>query len=126
MPFCLQRNPAPYEAFEHLWRSIFPFDAREKLMAMLSVYADESGNDSSSPILTVAGYVSDVETWTLFQCEWDEFLVQEEIPLFHSSDMLTLHGDSTEAKGWNRERVTRVMQCADEITKRHVLFGLGV
>jgi len=93
-------------------------------MAMLTVYADESGNDSTSPILVVAGYVSDVERWTLFQREWDDFLVQEEIPLFHSSDMLTLHGDFTQEKGWNRERITRVMHRADEITKRHVLFGL--
>lgn len=124
MPICLHRNPASYDAFEHLWRSIFPFDAREKLMAMLTVYADESGNDGNSPILAVAGYVSGVETWTDFQKEWNEFLIEEEIPLFHSSDMLTLHGDFTEEKGWDRDRVTRVMQRADEITKRHVLFGL--
>ncbi|MGI8735171.1 MAG: hypothetical protein ACR2LM_17940 [Pyrinomonadaceae bacterium] len=113
-----------YDAFEHLWRSIFPFDGKEKLVAMLTGYADESGNDGNSPLLAVAGYVSDVELWAKFQVQWKQFLTEEEIPLFHSSDMLALSGDFTEEKGWNAERVTRVMQRADLITKEHVLFGL--
>lgn len=71
MSFCL-RNPAPYDAFEHLWRSIFPFDAREKLMVMLTVYADESGTDGRSPIVAVGGYVSEVPQWDDFQKAWNE------------------------------------------------------
>ena len=41
-------------------------------MAMLTVYADESGTDGSSPMVADGGYVCMVE-WDDFQVEWDRF-----------------------------------------------------
>ena len=49
---------------------------------MLTVYADESGNDGDSPILTVAGYVSDVETWTDFSEGMERVLNRRRHPAF--------------------------------------------
>ena len=42
-------------------------------MAMLTVYADKSGTDGSSPMVADGGYVCTVELWDDFQVEWDRF-----------------------------------------------------
>ena len=42
-------------------------------MAMLTVYADESGADGSSPMVADGRYVYTVELWDDFQVEWDRF-----------------------------------------------------
>ena len=51
------------------WRSL----AKDSFMAMLTVYADKSGTDGSSPMVADGGYVCTVELWDDFQVEWDRF-----------------------------------------------------
>jgi len=46
-------------------------------MAMLTVYADESGTDGRSPILAVGGYVSEVPLWDDFQNVWNEMRIEK-------------------------------------------------
>jgi hypothetical protein len=123
MSFCL-RNLAPYDAFEHLWRSIFPFDAREKLMAMLTVYADESGTDGRSPIVAVGGYVSEVPLWDDFQNAWNEMRIEKGIDVWHTAYLLSGKGDFTPDKGWNAERVADAVQAADDIIEKYALYGV--
>jgi hypothetical protein len=115
---------AGYDAFEHLCRSIFPIDAKEKVLAMLTAYFDESGTDGRSPIVAVGGYVSTQQLWGQFQREWKQFLTDEGIGVFHTTDLLSMRGEFTAKAGWSTEWVTRVMEKADSIIARHTLFGI--
>jgi hypothetical protein len=119
----LQSN-AGYDALEHLCRSIFPIDAKEKVLAMLTAYFDESGTDGRSPIVAVGGYISTQQLWHEFQCEWKQFLTDEGLSIFHTADLLSRQGKFTAEAGWPKERVTGVMEKADSFIAKHVLFGI--
>ena len=57
-------------------------------MVLLTVYADESGADGSSPKVAVGGYVPTVELWDDFQVEWDRFVDQDVKAEFHRTDTI--------------------------------------
>ena len=109
-----------YNAFEHLWRSVFPIDANEKLMTILTAYFDESGTDGRSPIVAVGGYISTVELWEDFQREWKRLMGDT---VFHATDMLSLRKDFAKENGWDTERVINTFRRADEIIHNYTLFG---
>lgn len=114
-----------YNAFRHLWRSLFPIDAKDKLIAMLTVYLDESGTDGRSPIVTVAGYISTVDLWEIFDVEWDAFAQSMEFDIYHRADLLSQRGEFLPEKGWDKERVEMVDLCAAGIISKYVLCGFA-
>jgi hypothetical protein len=111
-----------YNAFEHLWRSVIPITATEKVMAMLTAHFDESGKDGKSPILLVGGYLSTVERWEEFQREWQQFLIDEHIEKYHTTDILARQ---KEFKSWTSERVNQVFRKVDDLTMKHTLAGVA-
>jgi hypothetical protein len=92
---------------------------------MLTVYADESGTHDSSAIVAVGGYVSTSPLWDRFQREWKQLLADEQIgDVFHTADLLSRRGEMTTTRGWDEDRVTRVMERADSIIAAYTLFGI--
>ncbi len=119
-PIRLPPSDSPYNAFEHLWRSIFPINATEKLMVMLTAYLDESGKDGRTPVFAVGGYVSSVEDWNNFQIEWEDFRTKNGIEAFHSTDLINGYG---EFENWKPKRREHALRIADRIIRKNVLFG---
>ena|SRR5215217_5338712 len=93
-------------------------------MAMLTVYADESGTDGRSPILAVGGYVSEVPLWDDFQNVWNEMRIEKGIDVWHTADLLSGKGDFTPDKGWDAERVADAVQAADDVIEKYALYGV--
>ncbi len=91
---------------------------------MLTAYFDESGTDGRSPIVAVGGYVSTQPRWDDFQRDWKRLLDEEQIRVFHTTDLLSLRGEFTSANGWNRARAMDVLNRADDIIEKHVMFGI--
>lgn len=112
-----------YNAFEHLWRSIFPITAEEKIMAMLTAYLDESGKDGRSPILAIGGYISTQDKWEAFQTEWETFRIQTGIDIFHATDLIGGYGNFSKRKGWNEDRAQAALSEFDALIRKHTLFG---
>jgi hypothetical protein len=110
-----------YEYFRNLSLLIFPYNAKERVMASFAAYFDESGTHGDSRILTLAGYVAKVEQWVEFSREWDELLKQENLTHFHMSKFEARQG---EFAGWDNERRLRVQQRLIGIIKRRVNFGI--
>jgi hypothetical protein len=52
---------------------VFPYNARERLIAMLVTYFDESYTHAPL-VYTLAGYISTEKQWRKFQREWDAIL----------------------------------------------------
>lgn len=77
-------------AIEHLARSIWANRFADRLMAMITVYFDDSGTHRESDIAVAACFVSDVRRWGLYKTSWrqllDEFGISE--CGFHMADFV--------------------------------------
>jgi hypothetical protein len=92
---------------------------------MLTVYAVESGTDNSSEIVAVGGYVSTSQLWDGFRREWTQLLADEKLgDVFHTADLLSRRGEMTTIRGWDEDRVTKVMERADSIIAQYTLCGI--
>jgi hypothetical protein len=114
----------PYSAFKHLWRSVIPYQDRERLMAMFTVYLDESGTHDKSKAVVVAGCIATVNQWTFFEREWREMLEREGISIFHRNDLENFKGEFKEEYGWNPARRARVVRLAQGIIKRRTNYAI--
>jgi hypothetical protein len=62
----------------------------DALVALLKVYIDDSG-DSTDPnhqdsVITVAGYVADIDRWKRFEWLWNDVLEGYEVPYLHMKE----------------------------------------
>lgn len=59
-----------YDPIRHLSSALFSYDQRERLMAFVTAYFDESYASQNPLVYTVAGYISTDRRWVKFQKEW--------------------------------------------------------
>lgn len=93
-------------------------------MIKLTAYFDESGTDGRSPIVAVGGYISTNELWNEFQNEWNQFLSNNDIEVFHSTDLQSGYRAFTKEKGWSKKRAESAMRIADKLISKYVLYGV--
>lgn len=85
--------PTPaISSVQRLSSIVFPSSARERNMAMMSVYFDES-TGNGSPILVVAGFLSTDAQWLLFEREWRAVLDNFGLRAFHMQHFATRKGE---------------------------------
>src|SRR5262249_14872095 len=58
------------------------------LMAMFTLYCDDSGTHTQSPIAVAACYVSTVEQWERFVVDWNDADAAEHFGVFHMADFV--------------------------------------
>jgi hypothetical protein len=87
------------------------------LWAMLTAYFDESGTQGSSPILVVAGLVSESKQWLKFSNEWARALERANAPYFHMKEFA--HGVGA-FKGWKQEQKDNLILHLINIIMRRV------
>ncbi|MGB7208276.1 MAG: hypothetical protein WBD27_06435 [Pyrinomonadaceae bacterium] len=92
-------------------------------MVMLTVYADESGTDGNSSVVALGGYVSDVDSWDVFQIEWNKYCADNGIEDFHATDMIANRQAFSRKNGWSQSRCDSALRIADSIISKHVLQG---
>ena len=80
------------KSIEQLSRIVFSFTAKERMMAMLAAYFDESGTHSKSPIIAIAGYISNDEQWAKFNEEWQTLLDRYSLEYFHMNQFENRQG----------------------------------
>lgn len=112
---------ADYDEFAHLRQSLFLGDA--DLMAMLTVYGDASGSQPDRAIIVVAGFISTVEQWALFNEEWgSRVLAKGPIDVYHAAD---LEGGYDEFQGWKPKRRSRFQRLAYRVLSPFVMAGIS-
>lgn len=104
---------AAYDAFAHLRRSLCL--SRVDLMAMLTVYCDDSGTDRNSRVAVVGGFLSNVAQWEIFTKEWMKILKDVGINGMRRADLESFHG---EFKKWNPSRRTALIKQLQAVIKR--------
>ncbi|HLW44510.1 MAG TPA: hypothetical protein VKS00_08470, partial [Candidatus Acidoferrales bacterium] len=60
--------------------------AKERTLAVLIAYMDESGIHEDSAVCAIAGYVGSAEEWRRFEHKWKQALRAESISEFHMSE----------------------------------------
>ena len=78
-----------YDGFRHFVLSINA--TTDTLMAMFTLYCDDSGTHSGSDIAVAACYVSTVEQWGHFKRNWEEINEREHFGVFHMADFVGRH-----------------------------------
>lgn len=84
-------NDKPYDAFEHLCRSVFSDYRKGGILAYLIVYSDASYNQPSGatsalPIHTIGAYVATDVNWRRFRKAWKSELDKKKLDHFHMTD----------------------------------------
>jgi len=109
-----------YDAFEHLYRSLFakPND----IFIMLTAYLDDSGTDSSKSAVAVAGYLATVHQWEIFKQRWATLLKNYGVTKMRRADLENFQG---EFKGWEPSRRTEFIIKAQSIIRKYTYTGIG-
>jgi hypothetical protein len=69
--------------------------------AMMICYLDDSGTDSASPILTMAGYVGAEPRWAAFEQSAKKIFADFDVALLHGKEFNDTKG---QFKGWTRKK----------------------
>ena len=110
----------PYNPFIHLCRSLFL--SRTDLMARLTVYCDDSGTHPESRVAVVAGFISTVSQWEIFQKEWRKVLRKNGIQILRRADLESYHGEFLK---WDEARRRAFLEPLHRIIRRRIKVPIG-
>lgn len=95
-----------YNILEHLAKSIYFERWKECFMAMFSFYGDAGGHPDGLDVLSVAGFVANVEQWTAFKDGWSAILDRSDfqVSALHMRDFCHSTGEFTSWKNDEQRR----------------------
>jgi hypothetical protein len=88
---------------------------------MLEAYLDESGSHGSAPVLLVAGYVAEAESWRNFSTSWGASLAQYGVQHFHMKEIK--NGRSRLFRHLSEEKRRELLELLVRHVKKHALMG---
>jgi hypothetical protein len=92
---------------------------------MLTGYFDESSTHAGSPLIVIAGAISDDVQWSFLESEWRDLLAQYQVPYFHMREFAHSIGPFKPWKGdekrrrWFLERIVGIL-------RRRVTVSIGL
>lgn len=116
-----KQQPKPSLYIKQLSTIIFPANAKEKRIAMFSAYFDESGTDEKSPVIVVAGWLSNDKEWIKLSDKWQAVLTKYNLPYFRMSKWQASQGPY---KNMTQKEKNQLIERLTTIIKRHVSIGV--
>jgi hypothetical protein len=109
-----------HPAIEHLSTSIGLKD--NDLMAMVTVYFDDSGTHQQSDIAVASCFISDVRRWKQFDTEWQTVLQEEGIADsgFHMADFVA---QKPPFDGWGKTKRDRTVKGLVAVINKCAIIG---
>ncbi|OGW49863.1 MAG: hypothetical protein A2V62_04295 [Nitrospirae bacterium RBG_19FT_COMBO_58_9] len=92
------------------------------IMAMFTVYCDDSGTDENTRVAVVAGYLSNVAQWEIFNKEWTNVLEKFGVNGMRRTDLENFRGDFEK---WCPARRTALLQQLQPIINRRTKMAVG-
>ena len=108
-----------------IWELVCHFPdavARNKLLAMIRLYVDDSGKEGDSPVLVLAGYTSTAEKWSEFSNEWQSIIDDAGVAEFKMNDAWRLARPYRLIGPLRRDNI--IVRCV-ECIKKHALSALA-
>jgi hypothetical protein len=87
-----------YDGFSHFVAAIAA--PKHSLMAMFTLYCDDSGTHAQSDVAVAACYIAPVEQWAEFKRNWDEANSREQFGTFHMADFVA-RKEQFRSPDWN-------------------------
>lgn len=98
----------------------------DSLLAMFTLYCDDSGTHPKSDVAVAACYVSTVEQWTHCKRNWDEANDRENFGVFHMADFVAKQ-DQFKAPQWqDSAKRGRTIRALINIIKTRAQMGFSV
>jgi hypothetical protein len=94
-------------------------------MSIITIYCDDSGTDPQNRVAVVAGYISNVGQWEIFNKEWARCLKDFKVNQMHRADLESFKGEFLESKGWSPNRRRAVLQKLHPIMKHRTKVAIG-
>lgn len=91
---------------------------RKRLFFVLQAYIDDSGNNASSPVTVLAGFVASPESWALVSERWEAALSEGGLAFFKMRECNALRG---QFNGWDATRRDKKLMELAEIIKSGVI-----
>lgn len=98
---CAHVKGQDYSPLYHLFAALFL--KPEQCIAMLTLYCDASGKEQDK-LISVAGFISTVDEWLLFEKEWATVLDEFKIKYFHMREFAHSVG---QFDGWKNDENKR-------------------
>jgi len=111
-----------YLPIEDFADAVTPTNAGPRVLAMLVAYFDASKTQLRRPYVAVAGCLANLNTWKLFQPEWQSILNDEGLPFFHMTDFEAYKNDY---KGWTKERHEKCLIRLGTVMVNRTEFAYG-
>lgn len=111
---------AVYCRTQHMLLSVCGKRWRQVILAMLTVYVDDSGTAKNQPVAIATGLIIPALQITRLEREWDTFKRKEGFSCLHTSE-LTHHTYGSEFADWNNTKQRRVFDRVVQITRKYGL-----
>lgn len=113
----------PYDCFDHFVQSI---NAKpEALLAMFTLYCDDSGTHRKSDVAVAACYVSTVEQWTHCKRNWGEANQRENFGVFHMADFVAKQEQFKGPEWQDQTKRDRTVHALVNLIKTRAQFGFA-
>lgn len=89
------------------------------------VFVDESGHFSNTDSISLAGFVSDDESWNSFCIEWKSLLLKHGLPAIHMKEIMSSKGKSP-AANWEMPRKLSMLSEFIFVIRKYVQAGFGI
>jgi hypothetical protein len=89
----------------------------------LQAFFDDSGNEQSSPIFVLGGFITTNQRWAAFSDEWQQALDEPpRLEYFKMAEAEHFRGQFSKTKGWiNENRDARLLTLANIVTKHAIV-----
>jgi Protein of unknown function (DUF3800) len=112
-----------YDGFSHLIQSINATPAA--LVAMFTIYCDDSGTHSKSDVAVAGCYISTVDQWTELKRNWEAVNEREKFGVFHMSDFVAKK-ENFSSPEWNDQiKRDRTIQALINLIKTRAQCGFA-
>jgi hypothetical protein len=119
---CEKSQPV-YDGFAHF---IFSINASpESLMAMFTLYCDDSGTHSESDVAVAACYLAPVEQWSEFKRNWDEVNARESFGTFHMADFVARKQQFKAPEWSDKAKRERTIRSLINVIRTRVTIGFS-
>ena len=119
----------PYSCMKHMLLSVYGSQWKKRILAMFSLYIDDSGSDPNQPVAIAAGLMIPSLQLEAFEREWNRFLDKEDIRAdgFHSSECCA-HDPKQETPfaSWGDGRVARVFERVLQFMRKYAIKGFCI
>jgi len=116
-----------YNSARYVGAIAHPFQSRERVVAIVWAYLDDTGTHSGSRIVGVLGWVASTDAWISWENKWRAFLAKYQLPNgWKHSEFGSVHaGRHGDYRDWSEAKWLSARRAVWELLSGDDIFGIG-